>query len=86
MPSYRELKTAFICVCISRLSKAGLLNASPISFEICEVFTPPNAVSCGVAGSFKKLKTVLPPIVCAGTCVMANNKDMISNNLKALRR
>ena len=36
-----------------------------MSFEGTETFIPPKAVSCGVLGSFKKLNTELPPIVCA---------------------
>ena len=46
-------------------SKAGLLNDNPISFDILEILIPPNAVSCGVLGKFKKLNTVFPPSVWA---------------------
>jgi len=59
------LNTAFICVCISFFNSEGLLNAKPTSFDVTDTFTPPKAVSCGVWGSFKKLNTELPPIVCA---------------------
>ena len=38
--------------------------AKPTSFDVTDTFTLPNAVSCGVPGSFKKLKTELPPMVC----------------------
>jgi hypothetical protein len=44
-------------------SKAGLLKDNPTSLEICEVLMPPSAVSWGVAGSFRKLKTEFPPRV-----------------------
>src|SRR4051812_34228669 len=47
------------------LSSAGLLKLRPMSLLMLEMFTPPRAVSCGVLGSFKKLNTELPPIVCA---------------------
>lgn len=38
--------------------------AKPTSFDVTDTLTVPNAVSCGVPGSFKKLNTELPPIVC----------------------
>ena len=45
----------------------SLLTASPTSADVTETFVPPKAVSCGVFGSFKKLKTELPPMVWANS-------------------
>lgn len=43
----------------------------PASFEVCETFTPPRPVNCGVFGKFKKLKAEFPPNVCA----LVNNEN-----------
>ena len=60
-----ELKTKLACPCISGRSCEGLLNVSPTSLLIFEIFTLPSAVNCGVLGNLRKLKTLLPPSVCA---------------------
>ena len=62
------------------VSKAGLQNAMPTSFEICEIFTPPKPVNCGVFGKFKKLNVELPPSVCALETDVVNKKIMIIRN------
>ena len=41
---------------------------------------PPNAVSCGVLGSFKKLNTELPPIVCEHNVDEVKMNSMITMN------
>jgi hypothetical protein len=58
-----------------------LLNAKPTSFEVTDTFTPPKAVSCGVWGSFKKLNTELPPIVCAN-----RDEEIRADNISMIRR
>jgi hypothetical protein len=75
------LNTAFICVCISFLRSEGLLNARPTSFDGTETFIPPKAVSWGVWGSFKKLNTELPPIVCAN-----RDEERRTDNIIIIRR
>ena len=47
------------------IRSAGSLNAMPTSVVGWDTFTPPRAVSCGVFGTFRKLKTELPPKACA---------------------
>jgi hypothetical protein len=60
---------------------AGFVNAIPTSFEVWETFTPPRPVNCGVFGSFKKLKTELPPSVCPFISVVSNKPGMIMVHL-----
>ena len=84
MPAYMLLNTAFTCVCISFFNKAGLLNASPTSFDVTETFVPPNAVSSGVWGSFRKLKTELPPMVCANRDDEMRTDNIIMTGRKEL--
>ena len=60
--SQEKLKTNFAWG-LSFFNNPGLLNARPTSFEAAEILTPPKAVSRGVLGNFKKLKTEFPPSV-----------------------
>ena len=70
-----ELKTKFTCPCISERSWEGLLNESPTSLLIFEIFTLPSAVNCGVFGNLRKLNTLLPPSVCD----LAEMKERVKN-------
>ena len=63
-------------MCIDGFNKAGLLNASPTSLEVCDTLIPPSAVNCGVLGSFTKLNTVLPPRVWAESRVESTRQIM----------
>src|SRR5262245_6140796 len=75
------LNTAFICVCMPDVRSAGFVNAMPTSFDVWETLTPPRPVNCGVFGSFRKLKTELPPRVCPCTSVVSNKPGMIMARL-----
>jgi len=63
IPAYIELNTVDNCPCMVGRSSAGLLKDMPISSVIFEILMPPRAVNCDVLGSFRKLKTELPPRV-----------------------
>ena len=66
---------------MSFFNSEGLLNAKPTSLDVTDTFTPPKAVSCVVFGSFKKLNTELPPIVCAN-----RDEENRKDNIKMVKR
>jgi hypothetical protein len=65
---------------------AGLLNASPISWEGWDTFIPPSDVNCGVGESCKKLNTALPPRVCADNWLNRARKSMVKGKRKRVRK
>jgi hypothetical protein len=66
---------------MAAVSSAGLVNAMPTSFDVWDTFTPPSPVNCGVFGSFRKLKTELPPRVCPCISVVSNKPGIIIADL-----
>ena len=65
MPARKLLKLKFNWLCREGFNNAGLFELKPASLVKYEALTPPEAVSTGLDGSFRKLNMVLPPSVCA---------------------